>query len=100
MMSVTAAGEQIKSKEYFSRYPDDDYPNKVLLLGNNYNPKIKDRQRLVEKPENNFAIKKHYFKDLARGLFLFLGRSKWVATPLGYPSTGQLHRLSPKLEIS
>ena len=41
--------EQIKEKEYFSRYRDGDYPNDVLLIGINYNPKTKDHQCLIEK---------------------------------------------------
>ncbi len=47
-----SAGEtmkQIKEKEYFSRYREGDYPNDVLLIGINYNPKTKDHQCLIEK---------------------------------------------------
>ena len=40
---------QIKEKEYFSRYIDGDYPNDVLLIGINYNPKTKEHQCLIEK---------------------------------------------------
>ena len=41
--------KQIKEKEYFSRYRDGDYPNDVLLIGINYNPKTKEHQCLIEK---------------------------------------------------
>ena len=41
--------KQIKEKEYFSRYIDGDYPNDVLLIGINYNPKTKNHQCLIEK---------------------------------------------------
>ena len=41
--------KQIKEKEYFSRYCDGDYPNDVLLIGINYNPKTKEHQCLIEK---------------------------------------------------
>ena len=40
---------QIKEKEYFRRYIDGDYPNDVLLIGINYNPKTKEHQCLIEK---------------------------------------------------
>jgi hypothetical protein len=43
------AMNQIKEKEYFRRYVDGDYPNDVLLIGINYNPKTKDHQCLIEK---------------------------------------------------
>jgi hypothetical protein len=43
------AMEQIKEKEYFSRYRDGDYPNDVLLIGINYDPKTKSHQCLIEK---------------------------------------------------
>ncbi len=48
-LSADEALEQIKEKEYFSRYRDGDYPNDVLLIGINYNPKTKDHQCLIEK---------------------------------------------------
>ncbi|SFP72168.1 PD-(D/E)XK nuclease superfamily protein, partial [Ruminobacter amylophilus] len=47
--SAEEAMNQIKEKEYFSRYRDGDYPNDVLLIGINYNPKTKDHQCLIEK---------------------------------------------------
>ena len=47
--SAEDALNQIKEKEYFSRYRDGDYPNDVLLIGINYNPKTKDHQCLIEK---------------------------------------------------
>ena len=47
--SAEEALNQIKEKEYFSRYRDGDYPNDVLLIGINYNPKTKDHQCLIEK---------------------------------------------------
>lgn len=34
--------KQIKKKEYFSRYNDYGYPNDVLLIGINYNPKTRE----------------------------------------------------------
>ena len=49
--SAEKAMNQIKEKEYFSRYIDGDYPNDVLLIGINYNPKTKDHQCLIEKME-------------------------------------------------
>lgn len=47
--SAEEAMGQIKKKEYFSRYRDGDYPNDVLLIGINYDPKTKDHQCLIEK---------------------------------------------------
>ena len=47
--SAEEAMNQIKEKEYFSRYIDGDYPNDVLLIGINYNPKTKEHQCLIEK---------------------------------------------------
>ena len=47
--SAEEAIDQIKEKEYFSRYRDGDYPNDVLLIGINYSPKTKDHQCLIEK---------------------------------------------------
>jgi hypothetical protein len=47
--SAEEALNQIKEKEYFSRYRDGDYPNDVLLIGINYNTKTKDHQCLIEK---------------------------------------------------
>ena len=47
--SAEEAMNQIKEKEYFSRYRDGDYPNDVLLIGINYNPKTKEHQCLIEK---------------------------------------------------
>jgi hypothetical protein len=47
--SAEDALNQIKEKEYFSRYRDGDYPNDILLIGINYNPKTKDHQCLIEK---------------------------------------------------
>ena len=47
--SAEEAIAQIKAKEYFSRYRDGDYPNDVLLIGINYDPKTKDHQCLIEK---------------------------------------------------
>lgn len=47
--SAEEAMDQIKKKEYFSRYRDGDYPNDVLLIGINYDPKTKDHQCLIEK---------------------------------------------------
>ena len=47
--SAEEAMNQIKEKEYFSRYRDGDYPNDVLLIGINYNPKTKNHQCLIEK---------------------------------------------------
>ena len=47
--SAEDALNQIKEKEYLSRYRDGDYPNDVLLIGINYNPKTKDHQCLIEK---------------------------------------------------
>ena len=49
--SAEDAMNQIKEKEYFRRYIDGDYPNNVLLIGINYNPKTKDHQCLIEKME-------------------------------------------------
>ncbi|MBP3748431.1 MAG: AAA family ATPase [Ruminobacter sp.] len=49
--SAEEAMNQIKEKEFFSRYRDGDYPNDVLLIGINYNPKTKDHQCLIEKLE-------------------------------------------------
>ena len=51
-VTVFTNTEQIKEKEYFSRYRDGDYPNDVLLIGINYNPKTKDHQCLIEKLDN------------------------------------------------
>lgn len=48
-LSAEEAMKQIKEKEYFSRYRDGDYPNDVLLIGINYDPKTKDHQCLIEK---------------------------------------------------
>ena len=48
-LSAEEAMEQIKEKEYFSRYRDGDYPNDVLLIGINYDPKTKDHQCLIER---------------------------------------------------
>ena len=47
--SAEEAIAQIKEIEYFSRYRDGDYPNDVLLIGINYDPKTKDHQCLIEK---------------------------------------------------
>ena len=47
--SADDALNQIKEKEYFRRYIDGDYPNDVLLIGINYNPKTKEHQCLIEK---------------------------------------------------
>ena len=47
--SAEEAMNQIKEKEYFRRYIDGDYPNNILLVGINYNPKTKDHQCLIEK---------------------------------------------------
>ena len=47
--SAEDAMNQIKEKEYFRRYIDGDYPNDILLVGINYNPKTKDHQCLIEK---------------------------------------------------
>ena len=47
--SAEEAMNQIKEKEYFRRYIDGDYPNDVLLIGINYNPKTKEHQCLIEK---------------------------------------------------
>ena len=47
--SAEEAMNQIKEKEYFRRYIDGDYPNDVLLIGINYNPKTKNHQCLIEK---------------------------------------------------
>ena len=41
--------KQIKEKEYFSRYNDYGYPNDVLLIGINYNPKTREYQCMIEK---------------------------------------------------
>ena len=46
--SAEDALNQIKEKEYFSRYRDGDYPNDVLLIGINYNPKTKDHKCQIE----------------------------------------------------
>ncbi len=47
--SAAEALNQIKEKEYFSRYQSGDYPNDILLIGINYNPKTKEHQCLIEK---------------------------------------------------
>ena len=47
--SADEAMNQIKEKEYFRRYIDGDYPNDILLVGINYNPKTKEHQCLIEK---------------------------------------------------
>ena len=47
--SAEEAIGQIKEKEYFSRYRDGAYPNDVLLVGINYDPKTKKHQCLIEK---------------------------------------------------
>ena len=47
--SAEEAMNQIKEKEYFRRYIDGDYPNDILLVGINYNPKTKEHQCLIEK---------------------------------------------------
>ena len=41
-LNAEEAMNQIKEKEYFSRYRDGDYPNDVLLIGINYDPKTKE----------------------------------------------------------
>ena len=46
--SAEEAMNQIKEKEYFRRYIDGDYPNDVLLIGINYNPKTKDHKCQIE----------------------------------------------------
>ena len=48
-LNAEEAMNQIKEKEYFSRYRDGDYPNDVLLIGINYDPKTKEHQCLIEK---------------------------------------------------
>ena len=48
-LNAEEAMKQIKEKEYFSRYRDGDYPNDVLLIGINYDPKTKEHQCLIEK---------------------------------------------------
>ena len=47
--SADEAMNQIKEKEYFRRYIDGDYPNDILLIGINYNPKTKEHECLIEK---------------------------------------------------
>ena len=47
--SADEAINQIKEKEYFRRYIDTDYPNDILLIGINYNPKTKEHQCMIEK---------------------------------------------------
>ena len=47
--SADEAINQIKEKEYFRRYIDTDYPNDILLIGINYNPKTKEHECLIEK---------------------------------------------------
>ena len=47
--SAVAAINQIKEKEYFSRYREGDYPNDVLLIGINYDSKTKEHKCLIEK---------------------------------------------------
>ena len=47
--SAEEAMNQIKEKEYFRRYIDGDYPNDILLIGINYNPKTKEHECLIEK---------------------------------------------------
>ena len=46
--SAEEAMNQIKEKEYFRRYINGDYPNDVLLIGINYNPKTKDHKCQIE----------------------------------------------------
>ena len=47
--SAEDAMDQIKKKEYFSRYRDGDNPNDVIMIGLNYDPKNKEHQCLIEK---------------------------------------------------
>ena len=47
--SAEEAVKQIKENEYFSRYREGDYPNDVLLIGINYDPKTKAHQCMIEK---------------------------------------------------
>ena len=52
--SSKEAIDQIKNKEYFQRYREGDYPNDVLLIGINYDPKTKEHQCLIEKLDKKF----------------------------------------------
>jgi hypothetical protein len=46
--SAENAIKQIKEKEYFSRYLNGEYPNDILLIGINYDPKTKEHECLIE----------------------------------------------------
>ncbi len=48
-LSAEETMRQIKDKEYFKRYREGDYPNDILLIDINYNPKTKEHQCLIEK---------------------------------------------------
>lgn len=46
--SAENAIKQIKEKDYFSRYLNGEYPNDILLIGINYDPKTKEHECLIE----------------------------------------------------
>ncbi|MBQ3681736.1 MAG: AAA family ATPase [Succinimonas sp.] len=47
--SAEDAMDQIKKKEYFGKYRDGGYPNDIIMIGLNYDPKTKEHQCLIEK---------------------------------------------------
>ena len=51
--SAQEAMDQIKKKQYYSRYLDDGYSNEILLLGISYDSKTKEHECLIEKVERS-----------------------------------------------
>ena len=49
--SAREAIDQIREKQYYSRYLDDGWSNDILLLGINYDSKTKEHECLIEKFE-------------------------------------------------
>ena len=52
-LSARGALDQIKEKQYYSRYLDDAYSNEILLLGINYDSNTKEHECLIEKFERS-----------------------------------------------
>ena len=51
--SAQEAIDQIKEKQYYSRYLDEGYSNEILLLGISYDSKTKEHECLIEKVERS-----------------------------------------------
>ena len=51
--SAREAIDQIREKQYYSRYLDDGWSNDILLLGINYDSKTKEHECLIEKFERS-----------------------------------------------